>query len=49
MNTYQRRISNLEAEIQDLRIASTRPAADIDQMKRMVENLTRENETWKHR
>ena len=49
INNYQRRIGSLEAEIQDLWIASSRPHADLDQLQRTVDNLTRENETWKHR
>jgi molecular chaperone GrpE (heat shock protein) len=49
LNNLQRKIGNLEAELQDLRIAATRPQADMEQMQRTAENLTRENETWKHR
>ncbi|KAK7481494.1 hypothetical protein BaRGS_00027256 [Batillaria attramentaria] len=49
INDYQRRIGSLESEIQDLRIASSRPGQDIEQLKRNIENLTREAETWKHR
>ncbi|XP_070199306.1 uncharacterized protein [Littorina saxatilis] len=48
-NDYRRRIGLLEGELKDLGIASSRPLQEMEQLLRKIDNLTRENETWKHR
>ena len=49
INLQQRKISGLEAQLQDSRIAEQRPKGDLEQLHRNIENLTREVETWRHR
>ncbi|CAL1537650.1 unnamed protein product [Lymnaea stagnalis] len=48
-NILQRKIGNLQADVQDARMASQRPQENVDQLHRSIENLMREVEQWKHR
>ncbi|XP_050410944.1 uncharacterized protein LOC126825380 isoform X2 [Patella vulgata] len=49
LNNYQRQIAGLESEVNDAKSAANQSLVEMDKLQRNVENLTRENNTWKHR